>query len=158
MELPVARVAVDVPVSHLDRVFDYAVPEVLDEVARPGVRVRVRFRDRLVDGYLLERTESSEFRLQPLKVVSPEPVLAPEIAGLCREVADRDAGLFLDVVRLAVPPRHARVEKEPPRLGPPRPVAVPEPGAWTGYANGAAFVTALAEGRAPRAVWWALPG
>lgn len=42
-ELPVARVLVDKGVLHLDRYFDYAVPEELDEVARPGVRVRVRF-------------------------------------------------------------------------------------------------------------------
>lgn len=42
-ELPVARVLVDKGVLHLDRYFDYAVPEELDAVAQPGVRVRVRF-------------------------------------------------------------------------------------------------------------------
>lgn len=42
-EQPVARVLVDKGVLHLDRYFDYAVPEELDETARPGVRVRVRF-------------------------------------------------------------------------------------------------------------------
>lgn len=42
-ELPVARVLVDKGVLHLDRYFDYAVPEELDEAAQPGVRVRVRF-------------------------------------------------------------------------------------------------------------------
>ena len=49
--------------------------------ARPGVRVRVRFAGRLVDGYVVERVaEASEHagRLAFLdKVVSPEPVLAP---------------------------------------------------------------------------------
>ena len=33
---PVARVLVDVPLAHLDRPFDYAVPESLAEAARPG--------------------------------------------------------------------------------------------------------------------------
>lgn len=42
-ELPVARVVVNKGVLHLDQFFDYAVPEELDEAARPGVRVRVRF-------------------------------------------------------------------------------------------------------------------
>lgn len=42
-ELPVARVLVDKGVLHLDRYFDYAVPEELDADAQPGVRVRVRF-------------------------------------------------------------------------------------------------------------------
>ncbi len=114
--LPVARVAVDVSLAHLDRAFDYLVPAVDDAAAQPGVRVRVRFAGRLVDGYVLERAAESEHggRLAMLdRVVSAEPVLAPEIAGLCRVVADRYAGSMADVLRLAVPPRHGRVEAEP---------------------------------------------
>ena len=42
--LPVARVAVDVSLPHLDRPFDYLVPEPLRPQAVPGCRVRVRFR------------------------------------------------------------------------------------------------------------------
>ncbi|ANZ42168.1 hypothetical protein BBK82_45805 [Lentzea guizhouensis] len=36
--------------------------------------------------------------------MSPEPVLAPEIAALARAVADRYAGGMIDVLRLAIPP------------------------------------------------------
>ncbi|HEY1573977.1 MAG TPA: primosome assembly protein PriA, partial [Pseudonocardiaceae bacterium] len=57
---PVARVAVDVSLTHLDRPFDYLVPAAMDADAQPGVRVRVRFAGQLVDGFLLERIESSE--------------------------------------------------------------------------------------------------
>jgi len=112
----VARVAVDISLAHLDRPFDYLVPARYDEQAVPGCRVRVRFAGQLMDGYLLERAESSEHqgRLAYLdRVVSAEPVLAPEIAGLARAVADRYAGTLADVLRLAIPPRHASVEKEP---------------------------------------------
>ncbi|MFI6478000.1 primosomal protein N' [Nonomuraea sp. NPDC050663] len=119
--LPVARVAVDNPLPHLDRTFDYLVPQTLDDVARPGVRVRVRFAGKLTDGYLLERVERSdhEGRLTPLeRVISPEVVLTPEIAGLARGVADRYAGTLADVLRLAVPPRHARVETEAAKQAP----------------------------------------
>jgi len=42
-------------------------------------------------------------------------------------------------------------------LAPARP-PVPEPGPWVRYTAGAAFLAALASGRAPRAVWSALPG
>ncbi|MEV5629819.1 primosomal protein N' [Micromonospora tulbaghiae] len=103
----------DVPLPHLDRPFDYLVPEALDADARPGVRVKVRFAGQLVDGWLLERAESSEHpKLAYLeKVVSPVPVLSPEVARLARAVADRYAGSLADVLRLAVPPRHARAEK-----------------------------------------------
>lgn len=121
--LPVARIVVDVPLAHLDRPFDYAVPSELDETAVPGCRVRVRFAGQLVDGYLLERAESSEYGKKLAfieKVVSPEPVLAPEIAALARAIADRYAGGMIDVLRLAIPPRHARAEAaaspEPPPL------------------------------------------
>lgn len=104
----------DVPLPHLDRPFDYLVPDTLDADARPGVRVKVRFAGQLVDGWLLERVaESTHPRLAYLeKVVSPVPVLAPEVAELARAVADRYAGSLADVLRLAVPPRHARVEKD----------------------------------------------
>ncbi|NED53896.1 primosome assembly protein PriA, partial [Micromonospora aurantiaca] len=103
----------DVPLPHLDRPFDYLVPEALDADARPGVRVKVRFAGQLVDGWLLERAEASEHpKLAYLeKVVSPVPVLSPEVARLARAVADRYAGSLADVLRLAVPPRHARAEK-----------------------------------------------
>ncbi|MFF5181125.1 primosomal protein N' [Micromonospora sp. NPDC000316] len=105
----------DVPLAHLDRPFDYLVPADLDDVAVPGTRVKVRFAGQLVDGWLLARADDSGHtgRLAYLeKVVSPEPVLSPEVARLARAVADRYAGNLADVLRLAVPPRHARVEKE----------------------------------------------
>ncbi|WP_084517125.1 primosomal protein N' [Microtetraspora niveoalba] len=113
---PVARVLVDTPLPHLDRPFDYLVPASMDADAVPGCRVRVRFAGKLTDGFLLERAEHTdhEGRLAYLeRVVSPEPVLTAEIAGLARAVADRYAGTMSDVLRLAVPPRHAKVEAEP---------------------------------------------
>lgn len=260
-QLPVARVAVDMSLAHLDRPFDYLVPERMDAAAAPGCRVRVRFAGQLVDGYLLSRHETSDHagRLAYLeRVVSPEPVLTPEAAGLARVVADRYAGTLADVLRLAIPPRHAAAESarttpsrqaEPgsgsvraapagqavaasggvppakhadagsgrtdsvghtvvdsggtlpagqdPAAQPvgdasvaaergaaqlaggmapglaaqqasgagPLPgeatvgrVARPEPGPWARYPAGEAFLAALADGRAPRAAWSALPG
>ncbi|GAA2020915.1 primosomal protein N' (replication factor Y) [Nakamurella flavida] len=130
--LPVARVAVDMPLAHLDRPFDYLVDATQDADARPGVRVRVRFAGRLVNGLVLDRAGASEHtgRLGFLdRVVSAEPVLSPEVAALARAVADRYAGTLSDVLRLAVPPRHARVEAQPmpvPDTGRPVTAAVPD--------------------------------
>jgi primosomal protein N' (replication factor Y) (superfamily II helicase) len=159
--LPVARVAVDVPLTHLDRPFDYRVPEHLDADAVPGVRLRVRFAGRLVDGFLLERVAESAHagRLAWVeKIVSAEPVLAAEVAALCRAVADRYAGVLADVLRLAVPPRHARVEGETPKEREPgEPVEVSSAG-WARYGRGSALLDALAGGRSAHAVWQALPG
>ncbi|MGO8979760.1 MAG: primosome assembly protein PriA, partial [Streptosporangiaceae bacterium] len=111
--MPVAVVAADVSLPHLDRPFEYLVPASLADAAVPGCRVRVRFAGRLTSGYLLERTAESqhEGKLGYLeRVVSPEPVLTPEIAGLARAVADRYGGTLADVLRLAIPPRHAAAE------------------------------------------------
>jgi primosomal protein N' (replication factor Y) (superfamily II helicase) len=158
--LPVARVAVDLSLAHLDRSFDYLVPDRLDAAAVPGCRVRVRFAGQLVDGFLLGRADSSEHtgRLAFLeRVVSPEPVLTPEIAGLARAVADRYAGTLADVLRLAIPPRHAAAEAQA-GPAPTGPIARPEPGPWTRYETGEAFLAAVADGRPPRAAWSALPG
>jgi primosomal protein N' (replication factor Y) (superfamily II helicase) len=174
--LPVARVAVDISLPHLDRPFDYLVPERLAEAAVPGCRVRVRFAGQLVDGFVLERVATSDHdgRLAYLeRVTSPEPVLTPELATLAREIADRYAGTLADVLRLAIPPRHARTESQDTAGGSPdaeRPrhgaegrsaAEIPERGApegWDAYPAGASFLAALAGGRGPRAVWSALPG
>ncbi|WP_373320787.1 primosomal protein N' [Rhizocola hellebori] len=120
----------DVPLPHLDRPFDYLVPAELDQAAQPGVRVKVRFSGQLVDGWLLERVAESDHqgKLAWLeKVVSPEPVLRPEIATLARQIADRYAGSLADVLRLAVPPRQAAVEKEPPTAPSPAHPTPPTP-------------------------------
>ncbi len=162
VDRPVARVAVDSGLAHLDRPFDYAVPSALSDAAQPGCRVRVRFAGRQVDGIVLERLVASahEGALTPLQtVVSGEPVLTAPVVALCRAVADRCAGSLWDVLRLALPPRHARVEAEPRPLGPlAPPPPPPAPGGWPRYPAGPAFLAALTAGRAPRAVWSALPG
>jgi primosomal protein N' (replication factor Y) len=164
-ELPVARVAVDISLPHLDRLFDYAVTEDQSATALPGVRVRVRFAGQLVDGFVVERMASSDHggRLATLSsVVSGEPVLTSEIATLARMVADRYAGTLADVLRLAVPPRHATVEREVcDRSGHDaegRPVPLVSGGTWDAYRRGAGMLAALTDGRSPRAAWCALPG
>src|SRR3984957_16481740 len=117
---PVGRIAVDLPLAHLDRPFDYLVPERLAERAQPGVRVRIRFAGQRCDGFLIERAEASEHQgsLRYLeRVVSDEQVLTEEILGLARALADRYAGTLADVLRLAVPQRHAATEAAAKRWG-----------------------------------------
>ena len=150
---------VDVPLSHLDHPFDYVVPPELDDAVQVGSRVRVRFAGRLVDGYVLGRSAGSDHdgRLARIeRAVGPEPVLSAETIRLFRAVADRWGGNFVDVVRLGVPPRHARAEAA---ASPAAPVpAPPDRAGWSRYEAGAAFLDAVAEARPARAVWSALPG
>src|SRR4051794_23039545 len=86
---PVAVVAVDVGLAHLDRPFEYSVPEELAGTAVPGARVKVRFAGQDVDGFVLERRAEAEHegRLAPLRrgvraAAGPTPPpLAPRPAG-----------------------------------------------------------------------------
>lgn len=148
-------------VPHLDREFDYLVTAEQSEQAQPGVRVRVRFHGRLVDAFIWERRADTDHigRLGRLeRVISAEPVLTAEVRRLVEAVAARYGGSRADVLRLAIPPRHARVEREP-APAPTLPVIDPvDPAAWGRYRAGSQFLTALGEGRAARAVWQVLPG
>jgi primosomal protein N' (replication factor Y) (superfamily II helicase) len=157
---PVAGVVVEVGLAHLDRVFDYAVPESMAESARPGVRVRVRFAGRDVGGFVVDRRAEADHpgRLAPLRrVVSDEVVLPPDLLELCRGVARRWAGTLPDVLRLAVPPRNATAEKASGEPPPPPPLR-PEAGPWSRYAAGPAFLDRVAAGDPVRAAWTAMPG
>lgn len=160
-ERPVARIAVDIPHAHLDRPFDYLVPETMHEIAVPGSRVVVRFAGQQVGGFVLERRAESdhEGRLGALaRAVSGEVVLRPDVARLVRTIADRYAGTFADVVRLAVPPRHATTEKRSASAPAGTVDAPSDPGGWAAYDGGPELLRSLAEGESPRAAWSALPG
>ncbi len=137
----IARVLVDSSLPQLDRPLDYRVPDGMVGVV-PGVRVSVPLRTagRLATGYVIELTSQQDYP-GPLSdieaLISPIPVLRPEVWRLARAVADRAAGSANDVLRLAIPPRQVRVEKawlaagEQPALPA---FAIP---AFGGYAAGA---------------------
>ncbi len=150
----VARVAVDVPLAHLDRLFDYEVPDALEETAVPGCRVKVPFSGRTRDGWLIGFGEAEPgMKLSKLKsVVSSEAILNDDLVALFRAVADHYAGVFTDVVRLAVPRRHATTEKAPQRQWP-----VPTPydprTVLTRFPGGEAFLGALGTEKGARAFW-----
>ncbi|UZX03530.1 primosomal protein N' [Arthrobacter sp. CDRTa11] len=179
--LPVARVLVESSLPHLDRPFDYSVPAGLDAEAQAGVRVKIRFNGQELSGFIIERVAESDagHTLVPLqKVVSPVSVLTPEVRELITAVAARYAGTVSDVLRVAIPPRVARLEKEllAEASGPdvdsrsvanggPSTDAVPTSGAlpaseggWASYANGQPFIRHLQDGGAPRAVFSPLQG
>ncbi|MGI5952504.1 MAG: primosomal protein N' [Brooklawnia sp.] len=156
----VARVAVDIPLPHLDRLFDYTISAEMAAQAVPGARIRTRFAGRQVGGFIIEVAQDSqvEGKLAPLgKVVSPEQVLLPAQVRLIRQVADHYAGTFADVVRLAVPRRHAATENAEQRQWP-APRLDSSPGAGlTNYDQGPSYLAGLASGAPIRAHWQVAP-
>ena len=114
---PVARVLLDSALPQLDHLFDYAVPADLEHDLRVGQRVRVPFRsrDRKTFGYVIEFAERSDFggELAPIAdIVTRVPLLDPPVWRLARAVADRAGGSAGDILRLAIPTRQVRVEKQ----------------------------------------------
>ena len=161
--LPVAQVVIDTGLAHLDRPFEYAVAASDERAAQPGVRVRVRFAGRDHDGFVIARTATSEHpgTLTTLRrVVSEEVVLTPHIHRVCRKVADYYAGTLSDVLRLAVPPRHAAAEKAATDA-----IAIPRSAqegdawdsAWSAYPAGRALLSRIGAGESPAAALLALP-
>ena len=159
-----ARVLPLLQVPHLDREFDYLVPEALSDQAVPGARVRVRFAGRLVDGFLLERATGTDHQGELAwleRVVSPEPVLTPPLMKLVDLVSRRWVGMRADVLRLAIPPRHAAAEKSVPEAAAPSgatagPVEIPA--GWGDHPMVTRFLDAATAGTPARGVWTVPPG
>ena len=113
---PIARVVLDVQAAHLGQTFDYLVQDKQDTQAVPGTLVRVRFGGRRVNGIIWERAERSETPDSSLRYL--EQVLGGEILVPARLrdditlIAQAYGGTRANIVRLAVPPRVARVEHE----------------------------------------------
>ncbi|WP_278813373.1 primosomal protein N' [Bifidobacterium pullorum] len=113
---PIARVVLDVQATHLGQTFDYLIDERQSDDVRPGVLVRVRFGGRRVNGVVWERADRSDTPASSLRYL--ERVFGPDVLvpASMREditlIADAYGGTCANILRLAVPPRVARVEQE----------------------------------------------
>ena len=113
--LPIARVRVDTGVFHLDQLYDYSVPEKLSEHIAPGVRVQLPFGNRETEGIVVSRVanpESAGTLKAITKVLSSHCVATPASLALINEAAKFYCCNPWDLLRSAIPPRVASVDKE----------------------------------------------
>ena len=112
-QLPVARLWVDTGLSHLEPTYDYLVPQSLDADVSVGVKVLVDFAGRKVDGFVIERINSSSVgNLKFIeKVTSPVPLLTAEVTELVAAVARRWGSIPSEILTAAIPPRVMATEK-----------------------------------------------
>ena len=163
-----AQVIVDVEPGHLDRPFDYAVPDDWDVAF--GQQVAVSFSGRRRTGWVVglsDRSEADPARIKPLAAIrGPLPRFDADDLRLYRWVAARWGGTLASVLRHALPRRVAAVDKSVEGWGAPpeRSVADRPPcpsTAWRAY-NGSALLRAAAAPSLPDvapAFWWRpLPG
>lgn len=168
----VLRVLPLLGVAHLDREFDYLASGEDAARAQVGVKVRIRFAGRLIDGIVLGRSETSEFEgsLRYIeRVISPEVVYPERIAALVDALSERYAATRSDVIRGVIPPRHAKAEEtntDTPwdKLGA---STEPDLSPWSDYAGGEQFVDdvigageagASEDVKPARAAWQVAPG
>lgn len=158
----VAHVNVSSGLAHLDRPFDYLVPDDMVEGIRPGVRVRVRLAGRLLDGIVLavDHDRSPGVKLQPVqRLVSEQVVVTPDQLAMATLVAERWAGTLDDVLHWCVPARHAATEKAEPRAWPQADAgpATHMSGALRALDDGRRFLDLIARGERPRGFWRVAP-
>ena len=112
--LPFARVRVDTGVFHLDQLYDYQIPEKLSASIQVGVRVQLPFGGRETEGVIVERV-SVPARAGELKsitkLLSVVPIATTQSLTLIDSVSEHYACNPWDVIRSAIPPRVASVEK-----------------------------------------------
>ncbi|MBT1160976.1 primosomal protein N' [Bifidobacterium sp. SO1] len=116
VENPIAQVVLDVQATHLGRTFDYLIEESQSEAAQPGVMVRVRFGGQRLDGIIWNRAAHSETPSSSLRylerVLTPSALVSAAMRRDITLIADAYGGTRANILRLAVPARVARIDKE----------------------------------------------
>ena len=111
---PYAAIWVDTGVPYLDFPFDYGVAETMSDVISPGVRVQIPFNGREVEGLVCNRLAVTKNPAQ-IKVISkalsPYAVATQETLNLIEEVAKHWVSNPWDILRSAIPPRVASVDR-----------------------------------------------
>jgi primosomal protein N' (replication factor Y) len=113
-ELPIASIWVDSGISTLSEPFSYLIPQKLSAQVTVGSRVQVPFKDKHVEGIVIARAatspESRELK-SIYKLLGDFPVANEETLELISLTASFWGGSPYDVIRSAIPPRMAAVEK-----------------------------------------------
>ena len=151
----IAHVAVSSGLAHLDRPFDYLIPDDLVDRVQVGVRVRVKLAGRLCDGVVVavDHEQQPGVTLAPVeKLVSDQVVATPDQLNFARHVADHWAGTLDEVLRWAIPTRHATTETANPPPWP-TPMTTMPSGTLTALDRGRRFLALLKAGERPRAHW-----
>ena len=114
---PVARVLVKTPVSHLEDIYDYLVPESLTETAIVGSLVKIEYGHTKTEGLVIERSNAKVKNLKILEDVLGWPAMVtPEVIEHLRKVQLRFGGTLwslLDSYLPAIPSKFSRSDLSP---------------------------------------------
>ncbi|MCD8372441.1 MAG: primosomal protein N' [Clostridia bacterium] len=98
-----ARVIVDIAHGSVDKIFEYSC----EDSVKAGCRVKVPFGGRVIDGFVMEVSDKSEYppsKIKPVSAVYDEPpALVPECFSLMQSMAKRYRVPKAVVLRLFIP-------------------------------------------------------
>jgi len=102
-----AEVAVDVPVTKFDKVYDYKIPDDMKEKLRIGMAVRVPFGKLKPSSFVLNIKETTDIQEDKIKaidsIISEEKFFEKRDLHLYRWVSDYYCTLLINVIKAAVP-------------------------------------------------------
>ncbi|WP_412061683.1 primosomal protein N' [Rubrivirga sp. IMCC45206] len=128
-----------VPITSVDGVYTYRVPDGMEAEAVPGARVLIPFGRRQITGVVAERVEGAADGLKPLHdVLDARPALTPALLALTRWLARYYLCAWGEAVKAALP---SGTEVESRRTA----YALAPPDAWTDEPRGRKILRALAE-------------
>ncbi|WP_077211473.1 primosomal protein N' [Bacillus dakarensis] len=101
----IASVIVDVPAKQTDRSFDYKIPESLNDVIKPGMRVVVPFGPRKIQGFVVSIKPQSDFKklkeiIEPMDLY---PVLTDELLELGDWLTDKTLAYKISAFQVMLP-------------------------------------------------------
>lgn len=102
----IARILVDIPVKAVDRLYDYLVPDILEDVLEVGMRVIVPFGNRELMGYTLEITMVSDSgkALKPIiRILDIESYLTFELIELAKQISIDTTTILIKVLETILP-------------------------------------------------------
>ena len=101
----IAKVIVDIAVNHIDRVFDYRIPEKWNGFIEKGMRVIVPFGSRKVQGFVIDIRETSEISdfKQIDDVLDLSPVLTEELIELGFWLSDQTLCFTVSALQAMLP-------------------------------------------------------
>lgn len=128
-----------VPLTSVDGVYTYRVPDEMADEAVPGARVLVPFGRRQLTGVVAERAEGDTDGLKPIHdVLDGRPALTPELLALTRWTAEYYLCAWGEAVKAALP---SGTEVESRRVV----YGLAAPAAWADDARGRKILAALQE-------------
>lgn len=99
-----AEIIVNIAHRKVDRTFHYQIPAELQHEIGPGKKVRVSFGNRMVEGIVINVTDTApHIDLKPVEAVLDLPALPADLLDLARWIADKYACSYIDALNAVFP-------------------------------------------------------